>query len=133
VSKGPAFLLKISNAAEPEVFSTVAGLRATAVCINGDVVAVSAKDAGAWRELLAGAGTRMVSVAATGIFLGGEAEATVRSRALAGSVDDCQLVFETGEKLHGKFLVARLDYAGDFNGERNYTLRLESSGPVVQV
>ena len=31
----------------------------------------------------------------------------------------------------GKFLVTRLEYAGDFNGERNYTLALESSGEVV--
>jgi predicted secreted protein len=27
--------------------------------------------------------------------------------------------------------VTRLDYSGDYNGERNYTLSLESSGPVV--
>jgi HK97 family phage major capsid protein len=31
----------------------------------------------------------------------------------------------------GRFLVTRLDYAGDFNGERSYTLSLESSGAVV--
>ena len=29
------------------------------------------------------------------------------------------------------FLVQRLDYAGDFNGERTYALALESSGAVV--
>jgi predicted secreted protein len=33
--------------------------------------------------------------------------------------------------MRGKFLVARLDYAGDFNGERSYTLGLESSGQVT--
>jgi predicted secreted protein len=31
----------------------------------------------------------------------------------------------------GQFLVQRLEYAGDFNGERNYALQLESSGGVV--
>lgn len=31
----------------------------------------------------------------------------------------------------GRFLVTRLDYSGDFGGERTYTLALESSGPVV--
>ncbi len=31
----------------------------------------------------------------------------------------------------GRFLVTRLDYAGDFNGERSYTVALESSGTVV--
>ena len=36
-----------------------------------------------------------------------------------------------GERMRGEFLVTRLEYAGDFNGERNYTLALESSGAVV--
>ena len=29
------------------------------------------------------------------------------------------------------FLVTRLDYSGDYNGERNYALSLESSGAVA--
>ena len=33
--------------------------------------------------------------------------------------------------MQGRFLVSRLDYSGDFNGERNYTLSLESSGAVA--
>ena len=67
------------------------------------------------------------------IFLGSTAEAQVRGNALAGTITDYELSFEGGEKMRGKFLVQRLDYAGDFNGERNYTMSLESSGVVVQV
>lgn len=74
-----------------------------------------------------------MSVSAAGIFLGSTAEAQVRGNALAGTITDYELSFEGGEKMRGKFLVQRLDYAGDFNGERNYTLSLESSGVVVQV
>jgi TP901-1 family phage major tail protein len=99
--------------------------------INGDTVVVTHKESGGWRELLSGAGTRSVSVSAAGIFLGSEAEAAVRGHALAGTITDYELSFEDGEKMRGAFLVQRLDYAGDFNGERNYTLQLESSGPVV--
>ncbi len=33
--------------------------------------------------------------------------------------------------MRGRFLVTRLDYAGDYNGERTYTLALESSGEVT--
>jgi predicted secreted protein len=33
--------------------------------------------------------------------------------------------------MQGDFLVSRLEYSGDFNGERNYTLALESSGEVI--
>lgn len=128
---GSAFLLKIGDGASPLNYETVAGLRTTQLSINGDPVVVTHKESGGWRDLLAGAGTRSVSVSAAGIFLGSQAEATVRTHALAGTIDDYELSFEGGERLRGQFLVQRLDYSGDFNGERSYTVQLESSGPVV--
>ena len=128
---GSAFLLKIADGATPSAYQTVAGLRTTQMSINGDTVVITHKDSGGWRDLLSGAGTRSVSVSAAGIFLGSAAENAVRSHALAGTLDTYELSFEDGERLRGQFLVQRLDYAGDFNGERNYTLQLESSGPVV--
>lgn len=129
--KGSAFLLKIGDGGNPVAYETVAGLRTTQLSINGDTVVVTHKESGGWRELLSGAGTRSVSVSAAGIFLGSTAEETVRSHALAGTVTDYELSFEDGSKMQGQFLVQRLDYAGDFNGERNYTMQLESSGPVT--
>ena len=129
--KGSAFLLKISSGGTPATYSTVAGLRTTQMSVTGETVVVTHKDSGGWRELLSGAGVRAVSVSAAGIFLGSAAEAQVRANALAGTLDDYELSFEGGEKLRGRFLVQRLDYAGDFNGERNYTLQLESSGAVA--
>lgn len=128
--KGSAFLLKISDGAAPPVYRTVAGLRTTQLSITGDTVVITSKESGGWRELLSGAGVRSVSVSAAGIFLGSAAEAQLRANAMTGTIDDYELSFEGGEKLRGRFLVQRLDYAGDFNGERNYTLALESSGPV---
>ena len=133
VEKGSAFLLKIGDGGAPVAYQTVAGLRTTQMAINGDTVVVTHKESGGWRELLSGAGTRSVSVSAAGIFLGSAAEAGIRAHALAGTIADYELSFEDGEKLRGRFLVQRLDYAGDFNGERNYTLQLESSGAVVPV
>lgn len=129
--KGAAFLLKIGDGGAPIAFETVAGLRTTNMTINGDTVVVTHKDSGGWRELLSGAGTRSVSVSASGIFLGSNAENAVRTHALAGTLDDYELSFEDGARMQGRFLVQRLDYSGDFNGERTYSLQLESSGPVV--
>lgn len=129
--KGSAFLLKISDGATPPAYQTVAGLRTTQMTIAGDTVVITNKASGGWRELLSGAGVRSVSVAAAGIFLGSAAEAQVRANAMAGTLDDYELSFEDGEKLRGRFLIQRLDYSGDFNGERNYSLQLESSGSVV--
>lgn len=129
--KGSAFLLKLADGSSPPAYRTVAGLRTTQMSINGDTVVVTSKDSGGWRELLSGAGVRSVSVSATGIFLGTAAEEQIRANALAGLLDGYELSFEDGQRLRGKFLIQRLDYSGDFNGERNYAVNLESSGPVV--
>lgn len=131
--KGSAFLLKVGDGAQPPVYSTVAGMRTTQMQVNGEAVNVTSKESGGWRELLSGAGVRSISVAASGIFAGSSAETRVKWNALAGLLDDYELSFESGERMRGKFLVTRLDYSGDYNGERNYTLSLESSGPVAAV
>ena len=131
VEKGSAFLLKVGDGAATPAFATVAGLRTTQLSVNGEAVVVTNKDSGGWRQLLSGAGVRSVSVSGAGVFTGSAAETRIRGNALGGVLDDYRLSFESGETMTGRFLVARLDYAGDFNGERSYTMSLESSGPVV--
>lgn len=130
--RGSAFLLKLGSGA-PVVYSTVAGLKTTQLTINGDPIAITNKDSGGWRELLSGAGVRSVSVAASGIFTGSVAETQIKNLALGGQTAPYELSFESGERMQGSFLVSRLEYAGDFNGERNYTLALESSGEVISL
>jgi TP901-1 family phage major tail protein len=129
--RGSAFLLKIGDGSATPTYSTVAGLKTTQLSINGNAVEITNKGSGGWRELLSGAGVRSVSVAASGIFTGSAAETQVKSLALSGNLESYQLSFESGEQMQGSFLVTRLEYAGDFNGERNYTIALESSGEVV--
>lgn len=129
--KGSAFLLKVGDGQPVPAYETVAGLRTTQLSINGDAVVITNKDSGGWRELLSGAGIRSMSVSGAGVFTGSAAEARIKSSALAGTLDDYEVSFESGERMRGRFLVTRLDYAGDFNAERSYTLSLESSGPVT--
>lgn len=131
MEKGSAFLLKVGDGAEPPVFTTVAGLRTTQMAINADTVVVTNQGSGGWRELLGGAGVRSVSLSGSGVFTGSAAELRIKAQALAGTIDDYRVSFESGATVTAKFLITRLDYAGDFNGERTYTLALESSGAVV--
>ena len=133
VEKGSAFLLKVGNGGSPIAYATVAGLRTTQMSVSGEAVNITSKDSGGWRELLSGAGIRAVSVSAAGLFTGSAAEVRLRNHVLAGTIDEYELSFESGERMRGRFLITRLDYAGDYNSERNYTLSLESSGPVVSL
>ncbi|NOW44884.1 TP901-1 family phage major tail protein [Novosphingobium sp. SG751A] len=130
---GAAFLLKITDGAATPTFNTVAGLRTTQMSIAGQAVAITTKDSAGWRDLLSGAGARTISVSAAGVFMGSAAETRIRTNALGGVIDTYQLSFEDGSKMQGQFLVQKLEYSGDYNNERSYTIQLESSGPVVSV
>lgn len=130
---GNAFLLKIGDGGDPVAYSTIAGLRTTQLSVNGEPVTITNKDSGGWRELLSGAGVRSVSVSGAGVFTGSDAELRIKNHALGGVIDAYELSFEGGDGLRGEFLVTRLDYSGDYNGERSYTLSLESSGAVINV
>lgn len=128
---GAAFLLKISDGAATPTYQTVAGLRTTQMSVAGQLVAITTKDSGGWRDLLSGGGARSISVSAAGVFMGSAAEAQIRANALSGVLASYQLSFEDGSKMTGLFLVQKLEYSGDYNGERSYTISLESSGAVV--
>ncbi|HYF21854.1 MAG TPA: phage major tail protein, TP901-1 family, partial [Caulobacteraceae bacterium] len=53
--RGKDMLLKIGDGADPQAFTTVAGLRARTISLNARTVdATDSDSAGRWRELLAG-------------------------------------------------------------------------------
>jgi|TARA_R110002073_G_scaffold70042_3_gene173422 TP901-1 family phage major tail protein len=133
IEKGRAFLLKIGDGGGPENFAVIGGMRSTSLRINNETVDVTNKTSGGWRELLSGAGIRHVSLSGGGIFTDSAAENLLQAKALTSSVDNYEVVFESGGKFTGGFQVTSLEYTGDYNGERSYALSLESSGVVSYV
>lgn len=127
--QGSGFLLKVTDGAGG--WQTVAGLRTTAFSVTRAAVEATNRGTAGWRALIGGAGVGSVAIAGTGVFNGSVAEARVSADALAGSLDSYRIVFASGGTFTGQFLVTKLEYAGDWDGERTYTVALESSGPVV--
>jgi predicted secreted protein len=105
---GRAFLLRVGAGSAVGSYTTVAGLCVTSSQQNG----------------------KHLDLTGSGVFTGSAAETRIKTNALSGAVDDYQLSFENGEVLTGRFLITRLEYAGDFNGERTYTVALSSVGKV---
>lgn len=129
-AKAKSKVVRAAPVALAERWTTAKRERFVAALIETASVAGAARLVGV-PELISSAGVRSVSVSGAGVFTGSTAETRLKTNALAGVIDDIELSFESGERMQGKFLVSRLDHAGDFNGERSYTLSLESSGPVV--
>jgi TP901-1 family phage major tail protein len=130
--KGKDILLKIGDGASPEVFTTVAGVRARTLSFNAKSVEVTDSDSpGRWRELLDGAGVRQCAVSGSGVFRDAQADALIRQSFFDQSARSWQLVIPGFGVVAGPFLVAALEYAGQFDGEATFALTLASAGALV--
>ena len=129
--RGQDILLKIGDGAEPEAFTSVAGLRARTISLNAKTVdATNSDSAGRWRELLSGAGVKSCSVSGAGVFRDQTADRLIREAFFAQEARSWRLVIPDFGVLEGRFLVAALEYAGEHEGEATYALTLASAGAV---
>ena len=130
--RGKDLLLKIGDGGSPETFSTVGGMRTRTLSLNAETVDVThAESVGGWRELLAGAGVRQASVSGAGIFLNDTTAEDARRVFFQGLIRNWQVIVPGFGTIEGPFQIANLDYAGDYDGEANMSLALESAGELV--
>ena len=129
--KGRDVLIKIGDGAEPEVFTTIAGIRAKTISLNARTVdGTSGESVEAWRELIAGAGVKSASVSGAGVFKDAASDAMLRETFFAQAARSFQLVIPSFGTLAGSFLVESLDYAGDHDGEAAFAITLASAGAL---
>ncbi|MFZ1991861.1 MAG: phage major tail protein, TP901-1 family [Alphaproteobacteria bacterium] len=130
---GKALLLKVGNGdGPPETFASVAGLRAKQIQLNAQTVDVTNADtSGGWRELLAAAGVRSVSVSGNGIFKDAASDETVRGIFFNEALANWQIVIPSFGTIAGAFQITALEYAGSYDGAVTFTITLQSSGAIT--
>jgi TP901-1 family phage major tail protein len=127
---GKDLLIKVDMASDGS-FTTLAGLRATRVSFNAETIDVTSLESqGGWRELLAGAGVRSVSISGSGVFRDAETDERARQLFFDGEAPDFQVVIPDFGIVEGPFQVTAIEYGGSHNGEATYELSLASAGAL---
>jgi TP901-1 family phage major tail protein len=130
--RGRDVILKIGNGGEPESFAVVAGVRARTITLSAGLVdATTAESSGAWRELIAGGGTKRVEVSGSGVFKDAASDARMRAAFFSGETPRLQLEVGGFGVLTGSFAIVELAYSGEHNGEAMFSVRLASAGAVL--
>lgn len=130
--RGKDLLIKIGDGASPEIFTAVAGLRATALGFNAKEVDVTSADsAGMWRELLAGSGVKSATISGSGVFKDAAADAALRSAFFDQSLNMWQIVIPDFGTVAGPFKLTQLQYEGPYDGEMKISLSLASAGALA--
>jgi TP901-1 family phage major tail protein len=126
--KGKDLLLKIQNGT---AFETVAGLRSKRLAFNAETVDITdAESAGRWRELLGGAGIQRAALSGSGIFKDLASDALVRTAFFGSSIVTWQVILPDFGTLSGPFQITSLTYFGQYNGEIQFDIALESAGAI---
>jgi len=130
--KGRDVLIKIGDGDDPEVFTTIAGIRAKTISLNArSVDGTSGESPSAWRELIAGAGVKAASVSGAGVFKDAASDALLREAFFTQAPRSFQLIIPDFGVLQGAFLVESLDYSGDHDGEAAFAVTLASAGALT--
>ena len=128
--RGRELLLRTESA--PNVFVTVAGLRARQISFNAEAVDIThTESSGRWRELLAGAGVRRAGLSGAGIFKDEASHALVRQIFFDGDIRNWQIVIPDFGRVLGLFQLSTLEYRGEHAAEVTFELSLESAGPLT--
>ena len=129
--KGRDLLLKIDSTGTG-TYITVAGLRANTLTFNSETVDASSQDsAGAWKELLAGAGLKSATIKGQGIFKNAASDATIRTYFFNGTIVNWQIVIPAFGTVTGPFQITSLDFGGRHDGEVTFDVSLNSAGQLT--
>jgi TP901-1 family phage major tail protein len=128
--RGKDLLIKIGDGGDPEVFTTVAGLRATTLAFNAQSIDVTNSDsADMWRELLA-AGVKQATISGSGVFKDAASDAAIRTAFFNQTLANWQIVIPSFGTVSGPFKLTSLQYDGPYDGELKLSMTLASAGAL---
>ena len=128
--RGRLLLIRVSNGASPESFTTISGMRSKTVRLNNSPVDITDNDTAPWRTLLADAGLRSVTVSGSAVFQDDAAFATVQDLASRGAIEDFRIEFPNGDVFQGGFQVTDLTREAAHDGEESWSMTLESASLI---
>jgi TP901-1 family phage major tail protein len=129
--KGRDLLLKIDTTGTG-TFVTVAGLRSNTLTFNAETVDASSQDsAGAWRELLAGAGLKSASIRGQGIFKDASSDVSIQTYFFNGTIVNWQIIIPAFGIVQGPFQISSLDFGARHDAEVTFDIALASAGALT--
>lgn len=127
--KGKEILIKRDSGGS--VFVTVGGMRSKSIQINGSPADVTDSDSAGWRELLAGAGVKTVSISGSGVFKDSAPENGLRSDIMSDLPGVYQFIVPGMGTFQGTFHITNWQLGGGHTDEVQWSASFENSGEVA--
>ena len=128
---GRDLALHIRNGHGPPALVPLLGILTRRFHFEARATEVTQPDsAGGWRELVAGAGVRGLTVTAAGVLRNGEADRLIRDAFADQRLCPWQVTAPGLGDFAGDFLISQMIYLGTQDGEAQWEMTLLSAGPL---
>lgn len=130
---GVALVMDATDAtADILLFRTLGGLRTKELSFSSEGVDVTNVDSQEWKSMLDNAGVRSVSFSGGGVYTSEAVFREFRTDFLNNALTCVMLLdAKTKEIIEGCFKITELSISGSFDGEGEYSVSGESSGPIT--
>jgi TP901-1 family phage major tail protein len=127
--KGSAVVLKKGTTSSG---TTQAAMRTVSFSLNAETVDVtSADDSNRWRQLLAAAGVKSMSITMSGVLKDVATHDQMIDDFVAQTSDNYGLVVGSLGTFNGAFQLTQFEGSGEYNAEAQFTITLESAGDIT--
>ena len=128
---GDKLLLK-TDMGDPAQNQVVAGLVSSGLTLSNEMIDVTTKDSNGFTQKLPG--LTSASVSGNGIFTDDASHDEINSRALSGAPATYTIInTDSNKSWIGEFLISSFEVTGDTTGAVQFSISLESTGPVTFV
>lgn len=112
--------------------TALAAGRTKSFTLNSETVDVTTADAtNKWRQLLAGAGIKTMSVTMSGVLSDVATHDQMIDDLIAQTLDAYGVVVGALGTFDGNFQLTQFESSGEHNGEAQFTITLESAGDIT--
>lgn len=127
--KGSAIVLKKGTSSGG---TQIAAGRTVSLAINSEIVDVTTVDnTNRWRQLLAATGVKTMSITFAGVLKDVATHNQMVLDVIAQTLDAYGLVVSTLGTFDGSFQISQFESSGEYNGEAQFTVTLESGGDIT--
>ena len=124
-------LLKGNNDGPGETFTQVGGAQSTGMTLNNELVEITSKDDGEWRQILEACGIGSMSISLSGVMDDEAKLLEVQEDGVNKTHSNYQIVSDLGDSFEAAFAVASFERSGDTGDAEKFSVTLESAGDVV--
>ena len=130
--KGLDFILEVNTGTAPTVtWTKVCGLTQTGLTINQEGVDITDGCSEGWREMLAGAGVRNISISASGNSRDTAGQQWILSKILANEFVEARIRRGYGDEFSGVWQIPSNGYSAAYNAQETFEVTLESAGEIT--